>query len=87
MLMDDKLVQQTLDEHFSKKVEDVEVSQVTPRRHRTHAHTRLTLPQTPLFPPNTQPGNVRWISITGLDPSVFVRLAHHYKLSLFMVRQ
>jgi len=27
-----------------------------------------------------QPGNVRWIAITGLEPSVVIRLANRYRL-------
>lgn len=33
-----------------------------------------------------QPGNVRWISITGVDPSLIVRLANKYNLRMLQVR-
>lgn len=29
---------------------------------------------------DVKPGNVRWISVTGLEPAVVVRLANRYKL-------
>lgn len=35
---------------------------------------------------DVKPGNVRWISITGLEPAVVVRLANRYKLHPLQVR-
>lgn len=33
-----------------------------------------------------QPGNVRWVSITGVDAALIVRLANKYNLRMLQVR-